>query len=101
MERKLPMSSLKRHTAHALCTALLAFAASACDGHPLDGTWRQPDGTTKLPDAIGGGDLNVDATLVLDDEASPRTFELGLKLEFEGLTDTVEAHGTYVSEDKD
>jgi hypothetical protein len=91
------MKSLATHKVHALSALVLVFglAASACNGQSLEGTWHEPDGTTKLPDAVGGGDLNVDATLVLDDSASPKAFELDLSLEFEGLNDTIDARGTY------
>jgi hypothetical protein len=97
------MKSLATHKVHAssALVLVLGLAASACNGQSLDGSWHQPDGTTKLPDAVGGGDLNVDATLVLDESASPRTFELDLALEFEGLTDAIDARGTYATDGSD
>lgn len=80
-----------------LAASLVALGASACaGGDPLTGTWSDPDATTPLPAELGGGDLGVDATLVLDDSASPGTFDLHIALSFEGLTDTVDLQGTYV-----
>ena len=80
-----------------LSLSLVALGASACAGDAgLAGTWRQSDATTRLPASLGGGDLGVDATLVLDDGTSPGTFDLHLALSFEGLTDTVDLQGTYV-----
>lgn len=69
----------------------MAVLASAC-GDPLAGTWRQPDATTTLPD---GSTLDVDATLVLDGAASPPAFDLHLDLSTMGLSDVIDARGTY------
>lgn len=82
-----------------LFTAAL-IAAGCASQDPLSATWRQPDATTRLPEILGGGTLELDATLELDGGASPATFELYLNLatDFQGarLTDTIHAHGTYV-----
>lgn len=76
-------------------TCSLALASACGSGDPLTGTWRQPDATTRLPAEYGGGDLAVDATLTFDGEAATPTFEMHLDLALEGLTDVVDAHGTY------
>lgn len=82
--------------------SLVALGASACaGGNPLAGTFRDPDAMTALPATLGGGDLGVDATLVLGDGASPATFSLHLVLSFEGLTDTIDLQGTYVDAGSD
>jgi hypothetical protein len=69
-----------------------ALALSACaSADPLDGTWRQPNGTTSLPD---GTPLSVDATLDLQSATS--TFDLDIVLAVGGLTDSIDARGAYI-----
>lgn len=76
--------------------AVISMLASACASEDqLSGTWRDPDGTTQLPPDLGGGLLGVDATLELDGTVEPATFDLHLLLTLEGLSDTVDAYGTY------
>lgn len=62
----------------------------------MTGAWVQSDATTPLPAAVGGGDLDIDATLTLDGATSPATFHLLMTLEASGLADTIEAEGTYI-----
>jgi hypothetical protein len=87
-----------RFSRRSISIALVCALAAGCAGdHPLTGTWRQPNGSTMLPDTLGGGQLMVDATLTLDGRASPATFDLILNLAYMGLHDTIHAQGTYVA----
>ncbi|RLB45832.1 MAG: hypothetical protein DRJ42_29080 [Deltaproteobacteria bacterium] len=82
--------------------ALFSLTASACTGaDSMGGTWTDSFATTRLPAHIGGGILNVDATLVLDADVAPATFELTLALETDGLADTIIVEGTYVDNGPD
>lgn len=78
-----------------LPSILAAFAVSCAGPDPMTGTWHDADATTPLPAEYGGGLLNVDATLALDGDAAPSTFGLHLRLEYMGLSDVVDAQGTY------
>lgn len=46
----------------------------------------------------GGGTLDDDVTLTFDDSVSPAKFDLKMDLSFQGVTDTLEAQGTYTSD---
>jgi hypothetical protein len=72
-----------------------ALLAGCGGGDPVSGTWNQPDGTIDIPQALGGGTVSSNNTLVFDDTASPSTFTLKMDLAFANLTDTLQAHGTY------
>ncbi len=91
------MHSLTIKSALIAAMALGALGAAACSGgsDPVNGTWNQPDGTIQIPTALGGGSLADNATLKFDDSVSPAAFDLTMDLSFQGLTDTLEAHGTY------
>jgi len=95
-----PLSHLSNRLPNPLLTlSLLGLLVCGCSGaDPMTGSWVQPDGTTPLPSAVGGGDLDIDATLDLDGAASPATFSLLMTLEASGLADTIEAEGTYVDD---
>jgi hypothetical protein len=87
---------------HSFKTSLIVAAstfaalAMACGGgDAVSGTWTQPNGTISIPAALGGGTLDDDVTLTFDDGVSPATFDLKMALSFQGLTDTLEARGTY------
>ena len=82
-----------------LLASSFALLAVACGGgDPVTGTWNQPDGTITIPAALGGGSLDDNATLVFDDSVSPAAFTLTMDLSFQGLTDTLEAKGTYTND---
>ncbi len=82
-----------------LVASSFALLAAGCGGgDPVKGTWNQPDGTITIPAALGGGSLNDDATLAFDDTVSPAAFTLTMDLSFQGLTDTLEAKGTYAND---
>jgi len=85
----------------ALSAAVVALAASGCGGDKLHGTWTEPNGTIAIPDSVGGGTLSDNATMVFDSTVAPQTFDLKMLLGTQGLTDTLEAHGTYTETDKD
>jgi len=72
---------------------VLSSTLGCASGEPLTGTWTQPNATTQLPPSLGGGILNVNATLL---GSSPRAFDMTLALETLGLTDTIRLRGTYV-----
>ncbi|MBW2462765.1 MAG: hypothetical protein JRH11_14030, partial [Deltaproteobacteria bacterium] len=79
-----------------------ALTTSACTGaDAMGGAWTDPDATTRMPAHLGGGILNVDATLILDADVAPATFDLNLNLETEGLTDSIVVQGTYVDNGPD
>ena len=87
------MHSLKTNIVKASLVALMACGG----GDPVYGTWNQPNGSIAIPVALGGGSLTDNATLVFDDSVSPPTFDLKMDLSYTGLTDTLEAHGTYTN----
>ena len=75
---------------------ILTLVCAACGGaDAVHGTWNQPNGQIEVPPTLGGGTVQSDNTLVFDDTASPSTFDLKMALSFQGLTDTLEAKGTY------
>ena len=77
-----------------ICLGLLA---AACAGEDLmTGTWAQSDAQTPLPDALGGGMLDIDAEAVLDGANMPGTFTLEMNLSAMGLMDTMTVQGTYI-----
>ncbi len=93
--------TLPRRARRVLTLAMVVGLGTACAGdHPLAGTWRQAHGVTALPPSLGG-DLDVDATLVLDGRAMPATFDLDLLLSYETLSDEVHVRGTYVATGSD
>lgn len=77
--------------------ALLAACSGSSD--PVVGTWNEPNGTIQIPQALGGGSLDDAVTLTFDDTASPSKFDLKMALSFQGLTDTLDAQGTYTVKD--
>ena len=86
-----------------LAISFLGLLTSACaGGDPMTGTWTQPDATTTLPSSLGGGPLDIDATLELDGLVETPTFHLTMNLSHvSGLADTVVAEGTYVEDGDD
>lgn len=90
-----PSTARSIRTPLALSLALLTSACAA--GDPMAGTWNQPDAICPLP-AFLDADLNVDATLVLDPDAEPPTFQLTMDLEAVGLVDIIVAEGTYTED---
>lgn len=75
---------------------MAAVLAAACGGgDAVHGTWSQPNGQITVPQALGGGTVQSANTLVFDDTVSPATFDLKMVLSFQGLSDTLEAKGTY------
>lgn len=85
-----------------LAISLLGLVASGCAGaDPLTGVWTDPDATTQLPPELGGGLLDIDATLVLDGDVAPATFHLTMNLSALGLVDVIDTEGTYVDDGND
>jgi hypothetical protein len=86
-----------RQTRTYLTISLLCLVAAGCAGDdPMSGTWRQTDATTELPPELGGGVLDIDATVALDGLASPEaTFNIDMNLAAMGLTDVIQVEGTY------
>jgi hypothetical protein len=79
----------------ALSAAFAVLVVACGSGDPVNGTWNQPNGSISIPQALGGGTVASNNTLVFDDSVSPASFKLTMDLSFMGLTDTLEAHGTY------
>ncbi len=71
-----------------LCVLAAVLAASCAGADPLDGTWRQTDAVVSLPD---GTPVDLDATVVL----AGGSFEMHLALSTMGLSDVIDAYGTY------
>jgi hypothetical protein len=98
--RSAPSGAPRGKKRRALLALLAGFAAlaPACASAPsLAGTWSDPDGTTPLPESVGGGDLNIASVLVLAEGGTMPTFDLHMELEFMGLMDVIDAQGTYVA----
>ncbi len=92
-----PIANPIARLAGLLAVSFTSLVVSACSGaDPMTGSWVQPDATTPLPAAVGGGDLAIDATLDLD--ATAATFSLLMTLEASGLVDSIETGGTYVDD---
>ena len=75
----------------ALGSALAVLVVACGSGDSVNGTWKQPNGSISIPQALGGGTVASSNTLVFDGAS----FTLTMDLSFSGLTDTLEAHGTY------
>lgn len=71
---------------------MVSLLAVACGGSSVSGTWNEPNGTIPVPQALGGGNVQTNNTLVF---ATDDTFTLTMQLQFMGLTDTLAAKGTY------
>jgi hypothetical protein len=78
----------------------IACLAGCGGGDPVNGTWNQQNGTIDIPQALGGGTVATNNTLVFDDTVSPGAFTLKMDLSFANLTDTLQAHGTYADDGK-
>jgi hypothetical protein len=86
----------------ALSGSLSLASMSGCAGDAMTGTWQDLEATTPLPDVIGGGNLNVDATVILDETVEPATFDILFGLAHpEGLSDEIRMHGTCVADGTD
>lgn len=76
------------------------LAAGCATEDPVAGRWSQSDAQAILPPSVPvpeGTPLNIDATWRMDATVEPGTFTAAMDLEAIGLTDRVEARGTYVA----
>jgi hypothetical protein len=79
-----------------VAASTLGLLAAACGGaDPVSGSWNQPNGAIAIPATLGGGTVDANVTLSFDDTVSPPTFDLKMDLSFMGLTDKLDAQGTY------
>ncbi len=90
------MHSIKKF----VLASTIACLAGCGGGDPVNGAWNQQNGTIDIPQSLGGGTVATNNTLVFDDTVSPGKFTLKMDLSFANLTDTLQAHGTYVDDGK-